>query len=271
MTYLRGMHRRFAQSIRDDGVVTTISKGMRFPFTLLSELQKRLWLARVIRSKPPAAVFTEIYRRNYWGDGGESVSGYGSTLANTAALRQQLVVMFRQFGIESVYDAPCGDFNWMGQLVDATCVAYCGVDIVPELIDANMRRHEGPGRTFKVSDITRDPFPKADLWICRDCFFHLSYFDIGHALRNFVESDIPYVLMTTYINDGQFANRDIRTGDFRRIDLFTMPLNFPRDVKYRIDDTAANDSPREVCLWTRAQIAAMLPQFAEAVDDAVRR
>lgn len=271
MTYLRGVPRRLAQSVRDHGVVPTIAKSIRFPFTLLSALRKRVWLARVIRTKPPAEVFTEIYRRNYWGDGGESVSGYGSTLANTASLRQQLAVMLRQFGIESVYDAPCGDFNWMGQLVEATGVAYCGVDIVPELINANVRRYEGPARTFKVSDITQDPFPSADLWICRDCFFHLSYADISRALRNFVKSDIPYVLMTTYVNEGQFANRDIHTGDFRRIDLFTAPMHFPRNVKHRIDDTAIDDNRREVCLWTRDQVAEALSRLDDELAAPVRR
>jgi SAM-dependent methyltransferase len=217
-----------------------------------------MWLARVTREKPPEAVFAEIYRRNHWGNA-ESVSGYGSTLDNTASLRQALAGMFRTFGVDSVYDAPCGDFNWMREVVGATNVSYCGVDIVPELIESNQRRHESPTRTFKVGDITRDPFPEADLWICRDCFFHLSYADISRALHNFVRSDIPYVLMTTYVNEGRFVNRDIRTGDFRMIDLFTAPVSLPRDVKYRVDDTPADDSPREMCLWTREQIAAALP------------
>ena len=264
MTDLRTLSRRFVASLREDGVPATVMKCVRFPFVWAAERRNAKWLARVTREQPPEAVFAEIYRRNHWGNP-ESVSGYGSTLDNTASLRRSLEGMLRDFGIESIYDAPCGDFNWMRAVVRTTEVAYCGVDIVPALIETNQRRYQGPRRTFAVADITRDPFPAADLWICRDCFFHLSYADISRALHNFVRSEIPYVLMTTYVNEGRFMNRDIRTGDFRMIDLFTAPLSLPRDVKYRIDDTPIDDSPREMCLWTREQIAEALPALDQAI------
>src|SRR4051812_10120929 len=57
-------------------------------------------------------VFTEIYRRQLWGSG-ETVSGYGSTIAGTEPLRTALPLLLRKLGVRTLIDIPCGDFNWM--------------------------------------------------------------------------------------------------------------------------------------------------------------
>jgi len=64
---------------------------------------------------PPKAVFTNIYNTNRWGSS-ESVSGLGSELKNTEVLVEFLGKLFRELGIQSVLDLPCGDFNWMKQM-----------------------------------------------------------------------------------------------------------------------------------------------------------
>jgi hypothetical protein len=115
-----------------------------------------------------------------------------------------------------------------------------------------------------VTDIVTDTFPPADLWLCRDCLFHLSINDIRQALGHFIEANIPYLLTTTHKNaqHGGFQNSDIISGDYRLIDLFAPPFNFPTDVKYRIDDWFEDDPWREMCLWTRQQVmsaAAKMP------------
>ena len=250
---------RLTRSLRNDGVFETFVKGVRLPFAMMANFRNELWLKWITRTKPASVVFGEIYKRNYWGN--ESVSGFGSTLVNTAPMRRELIKMINELGVKSVYDAPCGDFNWMGEVVRMTGLIYRGDDIVPQLIEANSRKYTGSAVSFGVADITSSSFPKADLWICRDCFFHLSYSDICRALENFVRSEIPRMLTTTYVPSDVCANRDIYTGDFRMIDLFDEPFSFPREVTYRIDDTPQGDSPRELCLWTREQIAHALPRF----------
>lgn len=261
---------RIVSSLREDGLRVTVAKSVRFSLLTLRNWQRARWLRQFRNGQPAEVVFTEIYRKNYWGNT-ESVSGYGSTLSNTADMQNDLISLVHDFSIASIYDAPCGDFNWMRQVVRSTSVQYHGVDIVPDVIAINRQRYERENCHFSVGNITRDTFPEADLWICRDCLIHLNYADIHLALRNFVASGIPYVLTTTYVNDGLFRNKDIFTGDFRMIDLFAEPFCLAREVAFRIRDTPVNDHTREMCLWTREQIAAALPAMENRLAIASRR
>jgi SAM-dependent methyltransferase len=194
------------------------------------------------------ARFTKIYRSNFWA-AKESVSGPGSSLDNTEHLRKELAALFERFSIKSVFDAPCGDFHWMRMVVDANAIDYVGGDIVRPMIEANRLRYERPGVAFRHLDITRDPFPRVDLWFCRDCFFHLSVGDILAALRQFIASDSRYMLASTHKDAIEPKNFDIVSGDFRLTDLFAAPFNLPAATLYRIDEGIA-----EMCLWSRDHI-----------------
>ena len=80
-------------------------------------------------------VFQKIYREQGWLSS-ESVSGWGSELRNTEQIIRELPGFLRRFGITSMLDVPCGDFNWM-RFVDLDGIDYIGADIVPDLIAAN--------------------------------------------------------------------------------------------------------------------------------------
>lgn len=201
--------------------------------------------------------FTQIYNINYWGSN-ESVSGIGSTIEITSNLRKMLPVLFTQFSIKSVFDGPCGDFNWMKLVVEETNINYIGGDIVLPMIQANQSKYAKPNIRFVKIDLTKDALPTADLMICRDCLFHLSYEDTKLVLSNFIQSNIPYLLTTTYLNDLSFKNKNIITGHFRMIDLFSAPYNFPKEVLFKIDDWIAPEKPRAMCLWSRNQISEAL-------------
>ena len=42
------------------------------------------------------------------------------------------------------------------------------------------------------------------------------------TLNNYLISDIKYILLTSHLNtENKFENRNIVTGDFRKIDLFS--------------------------------------------------
>lgn len=211
----------------------------------------------------PSAIeeaFTAIYATNHWGDA-ESVSGAGSTLEYTRNLRGQLPALFAKYNIRTVFDAPSGDFNWMSAVLQEAPVRYIGGDIVQDLVAQNTERYASNGASNTVRfvhfDITRDRFPKADLWICRDCLFHLPYAGIRRALERFVASKVPYILTTTHVNTG-FENSDIPAGGFRMIDLFTAPFNFPEQTLERIEDWIPGFPPRLMCLWSREQVAQVL-------------
>lgn len=201
--------------------------------------------------------FSRIYKINYWNNE-ESRSGQGSTLNLTENLRAELPKLFAQFNICKVFDGPCGDFNWMKLVVRDTEIIYIGADIVHELIEENIVRHTSPRVSFIKLDLRIDPLPNADLMICRDCLFHLSYRDTRMLLENFIKADIPYLLTTTYQNEATFKNTDIESGHFRKIDLLQEPYFFPANTIAEIKDYLPGEHPRFLCLWSRQQITQAL-------------
>ena len=171
--------------------------------------------------------FTDIYNRRGFG-GKESLSGPGSSLAQTQVIRDELPHLLKEINARSVLDAPCGDFHWLKE-VRLDIDRYIGVDIVPEIISMNQKEYGNDKREFIVSDIARYPLPSADVILCRDCFVHLSFKDIFKVLRNMIDSDSQYLLATTFTD--RIENRDIVTGRWRALNLQEPPFNFPVPVK----------------------------------------
>jgi SAM-dependent methyltransferase len=184
------------------------------------------------RTPGMAEIFSGIYRGNEWADA-ESVSGRGSTLERTVAVRGALPALLESVGARSLLDAPCGDFNWMRH-VDLAGVEYTGADVVPDLIARNRLRYEGNGRRFVVLDITSDRLPWADVILCRDCFIHLSFKHIHAAVANFKRSNSAYLLATTHTKVQE--NRDIETGGWRSVNLQLPPFNFPSPIRLITED-----------------------------------
>ncbi|HLH50327.1 MAG TPA: class I SAM-dependent methyltransferase [Roseiarcus sp.] len=210
-------------------------------------------------------IFEHIAARNKWRNR-ESRSGDGSTLFYTRHLRGRLESFVREFDIRTFFDAPCGDFNWMRAVAFPPRLTYIGGDIALALIKENRKRYSEPRRRFLQFDIASDPFPAADVWFCRDCLFHLPDALILRALRNFCDSKIKLLMMTNHINREGFANSDIKAGGFRLVDFFGAPYNLPRDVLFRVTDYIEPYPPREMCVWTREQIAAALAGTKAALE-----
>lgn len=258
MTAMASPMKQFRDSVRRVGLFRTFMKVLMRP----AELARRKAAARKIAALDSAEErFTWIYENNYWQDE-ESVSGTGSTLRYTESLRRELPGLFRRHGIASVFDAPCGDYNWMRLVVAETGIRYVGADIVRPMVDRLNREHARENVTFLHLDLMQGPFPRADLMICRDCLFHLSYADGRKVLENFLDSGTPFLLTTTHVSDGTLRNHDITTGGFRCIDLFSPPYCMPEDPLARIVDWVPPDPERIMCLWTRDQVGAALARAA---------
>lgn len=192
----------------------------------------------------------------------ESVSGDTSTLKSTKNLRKELPRLLHKFDVKTLFDAPCGDLNWMREVLKEVTVDYIGGDIVAPMIEQLKSDSELSQRAkFMTLDLTRDSLPTADLMLARDFLFHLSFDDTLAFLKNFARSDIRYLLTTSHINESKFENRDITTGHFRPIDLFQPPYNFPHDT---IDQILDGKNDRYLYLWTRAQIADACQRFGKA-------
>lgn len=203
-------------------------------------------------SGSPAAIFDEIHRTNFWGSG-ESHSGLGSELAFTSAYRQGLARCLDGRGIRSLFDAPCGDLNWMSVFLTEHSVEYKGGDISADVIARAQATH--PGRDLRLFDITTDPFPEADAWHSRDCLFHLPFDAIHQGLANFAASRIRYALITSHRARLLHRNLDVGFGGFRFLDLERAPFFLPPPVERILDYRRGYDFPRYVCLWSREQIA----------------
>jgi hypothetical protein len=174
--------------------------------------------------------------------------------------------MFEKYSIRTVFDAPCGDFNWMRQVVAENRIRYVGGDIVPALVRINQSDHGDSQTNFINFNLTCDRFPEADLWLCRDCLFHLCYREIHKALGNFTQSGVRFVLLPNHRGSAAFENHDIRTGGFRKLNLQAPPFNFPHEIRQRIQEGPAPDSDHEMCLWTREQISSALPAMELALQ-----
>ena len=246
---------KFYRKLREDGLPATMQRVVETFIRVGAS-----WKLKILRRFcEPRTIFTYYYKTNQWRNP-ESRSGAGSTLEGTQGVRSGVEDLVRKFHIKTVYDAPCGDFNWMRHVSFPSGVKYIGGDIVGAMIDDLQRTYGNESRSFIRTNIITDPFPAADVWICRDCLFHFSYEHIVATLENFCNSAIPYALLTTDVSEGgnRFEHRDIRTGGFRRIDLFAPPFSFPKETSGEFIDTADPQKLRKMCLWTRDQVGMAL-------------
>jgi SAM-dependent methyltransferase len=201
------------------------------------------------------AVFEKIYEQNGW-DNGESVSGSGSTLEQTAELRRFLPHVLNALDVKTMLDIPCGDFNWMNEVLPELKkfgVRYIGADIVPELIAENKQRY-GDQAHFEVADMTNDKLQQVDLILARDVLGHFSNADVRLALVNLRHSRSRYLLTTTFPDE--VTQGDIKTGQWRPINLaswFGMPnpIAFWPEIKVKFPD--GHTSTKGLGLWDLRQ------------------
>jgi hypothetical protein len=182
-------------------------------------------------------VFATIFEKNFW-RGSNSRSGRGSDLTQTKTIRETLPRLVQEFGVRSMLDLPCGDFHWLSN-VELKLDKYIGGDIVERLVAANMDTYGNAARTFFVCDIRSDALPKVDLVMSRDCLVHLSFDDIHRALRNINRSGAKYLLTTTFVE--RQKNVDIRTGEWRTLNLQAAPFNLAPPIKFINEQCTESD------------------------------
>jgi hypothetical protein len=202
----------------------------------------------------PKTVFNAVYETNYW-ESEESGSGGGSTIARTELYRPQLVKLLDDLRIESMFDAPCGDLNWMPLVLASAKLHYSGGEIAESALATARRRQ--PDLDIRHFDLCADAFPDVDLWHCRDTLFHLSNADIWRALDRAAAANIKFAAVTTH-KARLLENLDIKNGGFRLLDLERAPFNFPPALRY-LKDYGRKEFPRFVGVWPM-----------DAVRDAVR-
>ena len=134
-------------------------------------------------------------------------SGPGSSVAAAANVRVALEGLSREFDLELIIDAPCGDMTWMPR-VDLGRAAYVGADIVPAVVAANRAAHAD--RSFLPLDIAdasssailRDIVSdrgNAALVLARHLLFHLPASDGRAVLQNVEASGARWLLTSTFV------------------------------------------------------------------------
>lgn len=201
-------------------------------------------------------IFTNIYNNHSWG--GVSKSGPGSDLEQTKNLIETLPKLFTKYDIKTFLDAPCGDFHWM-QFVDKSNINYIGGDIVSNVISTNKNNFETDVVSFLELDIINDKLPKADIIFVRDCLVHFPITSIYKFLFNLISSDIKYLMTTTFVDRN--INYDINFGEWRQLNLLTVPFNFPKPLEIINEGCTENDnsnSDKSMCLWNVSDIKKLL-------------
>jgi hypothetical protein len=212
----------------------------------LSRIERRFQLL----GKSTEQVFAEIYEKDAWGNY-ESVSGSGSGLEQTAAVRAELPSLISSLGIRSMLDIPCGDFHWMNTLdLD---VDYTGGDIVAPLIERNKAKYESPKRHFARLDLTRDALPKVDLVFCRDCLPHLTNAEVRRAIAAITKSGSKYLLTTNF--DEHTKNIEGATGMWRPINFELPPYSFGPPLRV-IDERCPEEgyTDKRLSLWKISEL-----------------
>jgi SAM-dependent methyltransferase len=201
----------------------------------------------------PGRIFTRIYEKGRWRSGG-TPSGAGSTIEQTTEVRSQLPALLGRYGVRTVLDIPCGDFNWMKELAYPLDV-YIGGDIVRSLIDRNRTAYASPKRHFEHLNLIGDSLPAVDLILCRDCWVHLANTQVLQAIENVRRSGATYLLATTYPR--HTANTDIRAGNWRPVNLQAAPFNLPPPLEFLFETPQAVDhrwGDKSLGLWALADL-----------------
>jgi hypothetical protein len=192
--------------------------------------------------------FKKVYLKNLFG-GKESLSGEGSSLFQTVEIRRRLPGVLVELAVRTLLDAPCGDFNWLKEL-QLPIEKYIGVDIVPGLIEENLRKYSNTQRSFVQLDIIRDMVPQADLILCRDCLVHLSFRHCMKVIDNFKRSGSKYLLTTTFVN--RTKNDDLDRGFWRTLNLEKAPFHFPKPIEIlneKCTEYAGTYADKSLGLW----------------------
>ena len=172
-------------------------------FKVYSEFKKR--------NKTAEEVFTEIYKKGYWGKNNvESAyfSGTGTHDVNTLKYIDTLCDFIQKHNIKSAFEIGCGDFSIMKKVLQNVKVDYTGADIVRSLVAHLQQTYKNEKTNFFHLDAIRsENYPDADLCVIRQVLQHLTNAQISQILQK--TKKFKYVIVTEHLP----VNPTILNGD----------------------------------------------------------
>ena len=204
--------------------------------------------------------FEQAALQNYWSDA-DSLSGPGSNMEQTRIIRKAIPALLEKYSVKTMLDAPCGDMFWMKTVLPELVqkgIQYHGADIVSPLIDKHRSNFVAFNAVFHVIDLTKGPIPAVELIFTRDCFIHLSYYNIYSILRNYKLSGARYLLTNTYTNA---SRKNVNVDGFllygRFLNMQKFPFCFTRPLDLIVEGCTENEginADKSLGLWELEKI-----------------
>ena len=253
------MIRKIVDSFKEIGFINTLNRILTYG----QRREQRKRFNEMLKFDDIQSRFTHIYKYKLWGDDG-SASGPGSILKNTLIIRKEMPLIFKKLEIKTILDVACGDFTWMQKVVRDSDIKYTGGDIVDEMIQNLNKKYADSNTSFIHLDITESELPCADMIICRDVLFHLSYKNIKKFFENLKKSDFKYIAITN--NIGNFENKDVDSGKFRRLNFFIKPFLFSESsiVHRFVDNPDDIIFPRELIIYKKRTLEEDMNNFLKS-------
>jgi SAM-dependent methyltransferase len=152
--------------------------------------------------------FETIYRTNEWGEG--CGSGLGAMPKWTGPYRRYVQYFIKAQKVRSVVDVGCGDWQ-SSRLMNWSGIDYLGLDVVPFLVEKNIKEYGSPTIRFRVRESHTEPLPEADLLLVKDVMQHWSDKSIQEFLP--LMRSCRYALITNEVaTKGKTVHRDIKDG-----------------------------------------------------------
>lgn len=169
----------------------------------------------------------------------ETRCGAGSKLEGTVNVRKFLPQLLKQYSIDMLIDAPCGDMNWMAQ-TDLRHVLYLGIEKDP--VNALTARNKNfkpstfapltktivEGDVLAIEKLTRFYSIHKNLLLCRDYIQHIPNAAIEAFIECIKQAPIDWLLITCH-DYASNIELDVH-GIFRPVNLRKPPFNFPEPV-----------------------------------------
>ncbi len=183
----------------------------------------------------------------------------GSTLKNTALLRENFLKFFNQHHIKSVLDIGCGVSDWFLH-IPYPLERYVGLDFLSEVCEqrrAESTETQFQSVEFRQGDIRNAILEPFDLVVCRDCFTHFNYEGIVQALACIRQSGSKFACFSHYLKDCKRNDGvNVPPGRWYRLNLMLPPYGFPAPIEQ------LNDNPnyqKRLAVWNVQSIPDFLP------------
>jgi hypothetical protein len=197
-------------------------------------------------------IFTSTYLNYLWGRKEGDFDFYSGDGSHNPRIIDEYISKVSEFLSQFaskpvVVDIGCGDFH-IGFQLSSHANKYIACDVVPAVIEANVRRNKMSNVSFRVLDAATEELPQGDIVILRQVLQHLSNSDIQNVLQR-IQGKFQYLIFTDHqpLEKKWTPNLDKQTGPNIRtefgsgLDLMQAPFNLKLLDSKLISDIKTDD------------------------------